>query len=122
VLFGVLFGLVVDLHEVVQLVEQLFAVAVHLRVRLAHVLVERLVPVDGGLEGRDVVGRGSVAAAAAAPGRVGRRGRRVRTGAPLGDVLHILKLSGNKCQYKEKTKCRKSKTDYINEIHYAKED
>ena len=61
-------ALVGHLDEVVQLVEELLRGGVDLRVGGAHPLVERLVPVDGGLQGGDLavrgLGRGGVRVAA----------------------------------------------------------
>ena len=66
------------LHEVIELVEELLARGVHLGVGLAHVLVQRLVVVDGRLQRRDVRRRR-------------HRGRHLATLTPLGHVLHVLK-------------------------------
>ena len=70
-MFPVFFGLIAQLYEMIELVEQLLAGAVDLGVGLTHVLVERLVVVDRGLQGGDVAGvvvavvRGSILATGA---------------------------------------------------------
>ena len=69
-------GSAAGLNKVVQLVEQLLGGAVDLCVGLAHVLVERLVRVDGALQVGDVRPRGGRAQVAAA--------------APLGHVFDVL--------------------------------
>ena len=70
-------GSAAGLNEVVQLVEQLLGGAVDLGVGLAHVLVQRLVRVNGTLQVGDV-GAGGVRAELAA-------------GAPFRNVLGVLK-------------------------------